>query len=178
MVSPSSTPPTRPRVIGFSGHRHLAHPGTGQAITDALAALCGSEGRPPLSALSSTAIGADFLFLEACEQLRVPVEILLPFPVEEFARDFTPEEWKTAEAHLARAAQTRIFSGEERPGAYLTCGKAIVKGCDLFMVLWNGEPAAGVGGTAELVAHARELGRPLLWIEAQTLEIRRERFPV
>lgn len=36
--------------------------------------------------------------------------------------------------------------------------------CDVLLALWNGKPAAGQGGTAEIVHYARQKGCPLFWI--------------
>jgi hypothetical protein len=45
---------------------------------------------------------------------------------------------------------------------------------DLLVTFWDGEPSRGRGGTAEIVAYARELGRRLIIVDARTLAVRRE----
>jgi hypothetical protein len=51
-----------------------------------------------------------------------------------------------------------------------------VNECDVLLVLWDGEPARGKGGTADVIAYARELGKPLVLVDAATFAIRRENF--
>ncbi|PMX86640.1 hypothetical protein C1X43_34300, partial [Pseudomonas sp. GW460-C3] len=60
--------------------------------------------------------------------------------------------------------------------AYLDCGIETVNACDVLVALWDGEPARGRGGTAEIVTYARELGQPLIVIDPATTEVRRENF--
>ncbi|MGD1032644.1 MAG: hypothetical protein ABSA05_16060, partial [Opitutaceae bacterium] len=62
----------------------------------------------------------------------------------------------------------------EREDAYLDAGMETVHGADIVLAVWDGEPARGKGGTADIIAYARDLGRPLLIIDAQTLAVRRE----
>jgi hypothetical protein len=44
-----------------------------------------------------------------------------------------------------------------------------------LVAVWNGQVAAGKGGTGDVVAHAREHGRCVVWIQAETGEITWER---
>jgi hypothetical protein len=51
-----------------------------------------------------------------------------------------------------------------------------VSGSDVLMAVWDGQPARGKGGTAEVVEYARALGKPLILINPATLEIQRENW--
>ena len=51
---------------------------------------------------------------------------------------------------------------------------ATVDGSDVLIAVWDGEPARGRGGTAEVVAYARSLGKPVVLIDSNTLEVTRE----
>jgi len=85
--------------------------------------------------------------------------------------------WRRGEALLGRAETVTVTTtGGDREEAYLNCGVETVNACDVFLALWDGEPARGRGGTAEVVAYARELGRPLIVIDPATGETRRENF--
>src|SRR5262249_19847988 len=55
-------------------------------------------------------------------------------------------------------------------------GMETVNHCDLLLAVWDGEPARGRGGTAEIVAYAREIQRPLIIIDSKTFQVRRENF--
>jgi polyphosphate kinase 2 (PPK2 family) len=49
--------------------------------------------------------------------------------------------------------------------AYLAAGRWIVDHADRLVAVWDGRPARGRGGTAEVVAYARHRGVPVtvLW---------------
>ena len=51
-----------------------------------------------------------------------------------------------------------------------------VNGADVLIAVWDGQPARGKGGTADVVDYAKSLGKPLVVIDAVTLEVRRENF--
>jgi hypothetical protein len=51
-----------------------------------------------------------------------------------------------------------------------------VSECDVLLALWDGEPARGKGGTADVIAYARALHRPVIIINSVTLEVTHENF--
>jgi hypothetical protein len=147
----------RVRTVGFSGHRHLQNPEAVAAVLRSeLAALRKEEGE--LIALSSIAIGADTLFAQEVLRAGIKWIVVLPMPKELFREDFTPEEWAVAEDLISKAVEVRTLLGTERPGVYVDGGKAVVDESDCLFAVWNGKPAAGPGGTAEVVLHAQRLG--------------------
>ncbi len=176
MTTPSTQLPLF-HVVGFTGHRQLA--GEAKAagyLREALAALRG-EAAGEWIGVSSAAAGSDLLFAEAVVEAGFSWEAVLPLPAIDFQKDFRPEDWRRAEALLARAETVKVTAtGGDREEAYLNCGIETVNACDVFLALWDGEPARGRGGTAEIVAYARELGRPLIVIDPATGEVRRENF--
>ncbi|MGA3170721.1 MAG: hypothetical protein ABSE62_06875 [Chthoniobacteraceae bacterium] len=164
--------------IGFSGHRRLADPDKALAALDAELRKLHGQAAAHLVGLSSLAIGGDQLFLRACRAVGIPYEVRLPFPAEEFSKDFDPPDWQAALDLRKTALASR--EGEmkgARPEAYLDCGLEIVDECDLLVVVWNGLKAAGVGGTGEIVDYARRLQRPLIWIHSETFEVKTENLP-
>jgi hypothetical protein len=148
------------RIVGFTGHRHLQNPeAVAAALRSELAAL--RKAACELIAISSVAIGADMAF--AGEVIRAGIKwiVILPMPREFFREDFTPEEWARAERLIAQAAEVRILRPNERPQAYVDGGKATVDDSDCLFAVWDGKPAQGPGGTAEIVAYAQKLGRQI-----------------
>lgn len=164
-------------VVGFTGHRQLADPdGVARAIATVLAELK-RESPGEWIALSSAAIGADVAFVRAALDLGLGWEALLPLPVVDFERDFTPEEWAEVKALLARAEHLEVAAEPgSREEAYLTGGFEVVNKCDVLLALWDGLPARGKGGTADVVAYARAMGRPLVIVNPDTKVVRRENF--
>jgi len=149
------------KVLGFSGHRHLGKP------LDVAAALTGEikarvDSGTALAAVSSVAAGADMLFAEAILAAGLPWTVLLPMPKTLFREDFQSSEWARAEKLIAQANEIRTLEGTQRPQAYVDVGHVTVDACDILLAVWDGQPAAGPGGTAEIVAYALSLGRPVI----------------
>lgn len=168
---------SRPFVVGFTGHRRLKdEKALAQVLREVIASLQRDAGRE-LVGRSSIASGADTLFAEACLASNMKWIALLPFPEAEFKKDFADADWKRARALLDRAERIEISSETaERPRSYLDCGLATVDGADLMVAVWDGKPPRGLGGTAQIVEHARSVQKPLLLISPDGLEVKRERF--
>jgi hypothetical protein len=62
---------------------------------------------------------------------------------------------------MARAVEVRALEGTERPQVYVDCGRATVDASHYVFAVWDGKPARGPGGTAEIVAYAQKLGRQI-----------------
>jgi hypothetical protein len=164
-------------VVGFTGHRQLPdEAGVAKVMREVLAGLKSEPGVEWL-ALSSVAAGSDMLFARTALSLGLGWEAILPLPPAEFRRDFDDGAWREVETLLGEAEQVRVIGNRpEREDAYLDGGMEAVNHCDVLMAVWDGEPARGRGGTAEIVAYAREMGRPVIIINARTLAVRRENF--
>ena len=158
--------------IGITGHRRLddetAWQWVRRAVTDAIA----RSGRP-FAALSSLAIGADQLLASVALEHDGTLEVVLPFPGyrERFADE---QEARRYDALLSRAATIEVLvpqASDEQ--SYLAAGKRIVDRSDAMFAVWNGQPAADVGGTADVVRYARELGRRVTVFDPVTRTVHR-----
>lgn len=172
---PVAVPLPQFHVVGFTGHRQLRDPDAAAAgltaALDRLLALAPGE----WIAVSSAAAGSDLLFARMARERGMAWQALLPLPEADFRKDFTEAEWRTAEALLGSAETVTALAGaDSREEAYLDCGIETVNACDVLVALWDGEPARGRGGTAEMVMYARELSKPLLVIDPDTGEMRQE----
>lgn len=164
-------------VIGFTGHRQLADASAVERVLrEELGRLRGERGVEWLT-LSSIAAGSDVLFARTALALGMGWEALLPLPPTEFRRDFDEKSWPEVETLLGEAEHVRVIAERtHREDAYLDCGMETVNHCDVLLAVWDGQPARGRGGTGEIVGYAREMGHPILIIDAQTLAVRRENF--
>ena len=164
-------------VVGFSGHRQVADPeGVAKAIHAALRALQ-AEAPGEWLALSSVAEGGDQIFVGQSLAIGLSWHAILPLPKAEFASDFAQAEWQRVEGLLSRAEHVRVITENgTREDAYLDCGLETVNGADVLLAVWDGEPARGKGGTADVVGYAKSLGKPVIVIDPATLEARRENF--
>lgn len=165
------------RVVGFSGHRQISEaPLIAAALREELARLRASSPDEWI-ALSSVAEGSDQLFVEAACSLGLSWHAVLPLPRTDFAKDFSPAGWTQVEALLAKAEHVNVINENgTREDAYLDCGIETVNGADVLLVVWDGDEARGKGGTGDVVAYARSLGKPLVVVDAVTRLVHRENF--
>ncbi len=164
-------------VVGFSGHRTVENPA---AIAGAIRAALESlrqDASGEWLALSSVADGSDQIFVAQARALRLSWHAILPLPRAEFAKDFSAADWAAVETMLAQAEHTRVITENgTREDAYLDCGMETVNGADVLLAVWDGQPARGKGGTADVVAYALSLEKPVVIIDAVTLAVRKENF--
>ncbi len=169
-------------LVGFSGHRlglnqELIRP----ALTAVLAEMKQQAVRAggTVELYTSIAEGADTLCVEAARALNLPVHLLLPLPDAEFSRDFTsPESWQRSRAEIEHARMrpgrdsVHLVPGEStRPECYFNQGIHMLDAVDVLVAVWDGTNARGMGGTAEMVNHARAIGIPVIWIEPKTAAV-------
>ena len=122
-----------------------------------------------LTVVSSLAEGADRVVARVGLELDVPLDVVLPLPDKDYRQDFADAHSKAAYDRLCRAATSiSVLSGTdptERSDAYAAAGRQLLARADVLLAIWDGEPARGGGGTAQVVGWARELNVPLYWIE-------------
>ncbi len=157
------------------------------AVTaDARARAAYDMNYPPLfRAISPLAVGADRLFAKAALAYGFQLEVPLPFAQSEYEMDSpgTVEEFRSL---LAQASQNVLVldggynsllkRGEPDPlrdASYEAVGRFVVRNSDLIIAIWDGKPANGRGGTAEIVKFATEHAVPVLWFPADGVGERR-----
>ncbi len=122
---------------------------------------------PQLHGVSSLAEGADQLFAAHVLAAGGTLEAILP--CEDYASSLATDNGRVRLAELRRAAGTVITLPFPEPSeqAFLAAGQAVVERCDHLFAVWDGRPARGVGGTADVVAYARARGCPVtvLWVD-------------
>jgi len=165
--------------IGITGHRDISpdHHGLATEIANAVEYIVQRlaadpdrirSGETALTAVSSLAEGADRLV--AREILKYPgsrLEIVLPLPPADYCQDFTSaasvEEFEELRKRHHATTDTMPAAGS-RGQAYELAGHAVVDRSDALIVVWDGKPARGRGGTAEIYAYARRWQVPILLI--------------
>ncbi len=176
-------------TIGVSGHRNLPDDSEGlvRAIDQTLVEIERSFPSQSYSILSSLAEGADRqIVARAFELLSARLIVPLPMTVMEYARDFKAESSRQEFAQfLARADQViELLPLPSRDAGYLSAGLYVLDHCGVLITIWDGLPARGTGGTGQIVAQARLIGKPVAWIKIDQapgndprFEIIYERFP-
>lgn len=154
-----------PFRVGVTGHRDLGDEATAGLVAGRCKAILQKAlaEHSEVHTLSALAEGADTLFAEVALELGIPLEAITPF--ERYAEDFEGQARERYERLLAQARiEHRLPHAKRSDEAYLAGGLWVVDHCDLLVVVWNGQPAAGKGGTGDVVDYARRMGRPYIHI--------------
>lgn len=138
------------------------------AIDRAGDARSAEAARVRLQLISPLAEGADRILAEVALAQGAELVALLPFARQDYARDFQDAASRgTFHALLAEAVEVvepAAGSPRDRAAGYAAVGAAVVARSDMLIAIWDGEEASGAGGTAQVVAHARGTGLPVLWL--------------
>lgn len=167
-------------MIGVTGHRWNRIVGSAASkLSEALQRLFTSinEAAPDVRITITTGMaeGAD-LTAALARPPQWRLEALLPLPPEgwraHLAKNATGEPGK-AVAELDAALSGNGVGLEMLPSVdgrpdYENLGNVLVRRSDLLIAVWDGEPGLP-GGTGSVVAHARDLGKPMfrLWPDAE-----------
>ena len=173
--------------LGVTGHRSIGdEPAVARAISRLLGRLSDTLAHQDVAPLSWTIVsplarGADRLAARAIlDEKGGRLEVVTPFPLHEYRKDFSGgADIEEFEQLLARASHVHeigslpvgpaVVAGEplDRDAAYLRAGEEMVDACEMVLAIWNGRPAAGPGGSADIVAYALHQQRVVLWIHAE-----------
>ncbi|VVM39975.1 hypothetical protein PS662_02895 [Pseudomonas fluorescens] len=190
------------QVFLFSGHmidtadRAVPRfPADKEAIAAAsiAAALDRFGGGPGDLALAQGANGGDLLFLEACQQRGIRLQLMLPLPEPEFIeRSLLPscggEQWRDRYCELKRHLHTapRIMPDElglppesspekvadpfERCNLWLLFSALAWGGSKVrFICLWNGSGGDGPGGTSHMYEEMKRRTGRVAWLDTRDL---------
>ena len=159
--------------IGFSGHQQLGSEATVAFASQSLHELLttyreqAQARNQELLVYSALAPGADQVFVKTALELDIPIEAVLP--CAQYEEIFTSAEalsdYHSLLVRCRRIHQLPAHACSDE--AYLEAGHWIVEHCDLLMLVWNGYPAAGRGGTADVASYARLLRRPFIHIHTR-----------
>jgi hypothetical protein len=179
---------TSPLRIGVTGHRvppklpEKAEAPLRDQIDRLFAAFIVAEGKATrdLIIVSSLAEGSDRIVSEAGLAAGFRLEAVLPFNRSEYMRDFETEaSRKEFEQLLTRASDIFELDGasDQRPRAYEAAGLFMLANIDLLIAIWDGQPAAGIGGTEAIVNRAIADGLFVAWIEPIHPHANKTSFP-
>lgn len=149
--------------IGCTGHQRLS-PATRRDVAAAIADALATEADDDLTGLTSLAEGADQVF--ALLVLAAGGRLHAVIPSQGYEQSFAStlaRETYMALLGLVSGNTTLPFPAPAED-AYLAAGHAVADGCDILIAVWDGQGAAGKGGTGDIVAYARERGIEVLVI--------------
>lgn len=142
--------------LAISGHRGLPG-GTEQLIAAAVRAELLRYKPADLVGITCLADGADQIFARAVLDVGGRLDVVIP------ARRY--REGLPAESHagydelLAKASSVHeLPHTESTEQAHMDASRCMLERADALLAVWDGEPARGHGGTADVASLARELG--------------------
>jgi hypothetical protein len=144
--------------IAITGHRGLPS-AIADAVDKAIRARL-TEYAPDVTGISCLADGADQIFARAVTDLGGRLEIIVP--ATEY-RDGLPDEAQPEYDQLLdrAAAVRRLPFTESTSQSHMTASKLMVDDADELYAVWDGKPARGFGGTADVVTYARDHQTPV-----------------
>lgn len=153
--------------VAVSGHRGLS-PATEALVEQALRAELVDNGQP-LTGISCLADGADQLFARVVLDLGGRIEAVIP--AAEY-RDRLPQAAHAGyDALFARASAVhRCDFDESTSESHMAASDHMLTIADRLIAVWDGQPARGFGGTADVVDAARRRSLPVtvIWPEGAT----------
>lgn len=159
--------------IGVTGHRAFDGRPAALAAATRIAAAARERSDTPLEVWSSLAEGADRMVVAAVRAADPEARLVavLPLASDDYRTDFGPLAAAEFDRLLASAAEVQVTGPDAdgahagtRESAYARAGRVVAEAANLLVAVWDGEPARGHGGTAEVVAAARRLGREVVVI--------------
>jgi hypothetical protein len=155
-------------TIGVSGHQSLAADRTTWIKDNFRKALIDHHASKGVSCLAA---GTDQLF--ALTLLELGLELDVVTPCDNYQSVFSDVTSKSLYSDLYDRASGHYRLPFTSPSeeAFLRAGERVVDLSDLMLFVWNGKPAAGLGGTADIVKYAASKNVPFLHFNPVTLNV-------
>lgn len=154
--------------LGITGHRGLSAEAE-RAVRDVLGDELRKYDPAELLGVTCIADGPDTWFAEAVLEGGGRIEVVVP--AEQYREALPESHHATYDKLLARAAEVHHTGMRESTSqAHMTGSEILVGLVDRLVAVWDGQPARGYGGTADVVAYARRTGVPVdvVWPEGAT----------
>ncbi len=160
-----------PVTVGVTGHRDLKDPDVVRAeLQQQFAMIQNRLPSSPLYAISALAEGADRIFAQVAIEMNWELHVVLPMRPDLYRDDFATEASKKEFDTLCRSAKTCVVMPTVVPGTedriteaglyrnlqYASAGIYLAQRSHILFALWDGQPAVGLGGTAQIVSFRRE----------------------
>jgi hypothetical protein len=146
-------------VVGITGHRVLPR-AVEQLVDAALRDAVGRYTDDELVGVSALAEGADTLFARAV--LDAGGSLVAIVPARGYRAALPDAHRPVFDALLARAVRVIALDfADPTDAAYMNAGLRMLDEIDLLVAVWDGQPARGFGGTAQVVDAAEERHLPV-----------------
>ncbi|MEU1787686.1 hypothetical protein ABZ553_17735 [Streptomyces sparsogenes] len=142
--------------LGITGHRGLPAE-TEQLVREALKEEIQRHAPEGLVGVSCIADGPDAWFAEMVLEAGGVLEVVVP--AERYRDGLPAEHHRPYDELLSQAAEVHRTGMEESDSRAHMAGSEILVGVvDELIAVWDGQPARGYGGTADVVAYAERTG--------------------
>jgi hypothetical protein len=149
-------------IVGITGHRQLSDPTLWHWVQIELSKFVTGLS-PPLTGVTSLAIGADQLFAETVLMVGGAIKAVIPFA--SYADTFDGDDRVRFERLRATSASTEVLEcTASREACYLAAGRRVVDLSELILAVWDGQSSKGLGGTADVVHYAIQSIKPVIHI--------------
>ncbi|MGC0416504.1 hypothetical protein [Embleya sp. AB8] len=154
--------------IGITGHRGLTG-NLAEEVRACLHALVETRNPAELVGISCIADGPDAWFARAVLEVGGRIEVVVPAAAY---RAGLPE-WHHDEYDALLAAASQVYGTgfrESDEQAHMAGSEILVGLAEHLVAVWDGQPARGYGGTADVVESARRMGTPVqvVWPKGAT----------
>jgi hypothetical protein len=144
--------------VGVSGHRGLEEPTVSlveHRVRSLLAPMAGQ-----LVGVSALADGADQIFARVVLEMGGALEVIVP--AEEYRAGLPAAAHAEYDRLLAAARTVTALPYQESSSeSHMAAARRMLDGVDRLVAVWDGQPARGFGGTADVVREAEERGIPV-----------------
>ena len=151
--------------VGITGHQKLRDPADWSWVEASINKIL-TQCPLPLVGITSLAMGSDQLFANLILQQSGSIEAIIPF--QGYEATFEEHERQKFTQLLNKASRIEILNKKQsNEESYFEAGKRVVDMAEILIAVWDGKPAAGLGGTADVVGYAAQKQKRVIHINPE-----------
>ncbi len=150
--------------LGITGHQRLPTAEAWEWVRHELARVFEQQETSGVEAYSSLAVGADQEFARIAIDHGAHMRVVVP--CSGYEGTFKTQDELALYRYLLSKASSVDLLDYPQPSeeAFMAAGKKIADTVDRLVAVWNGEEAAGTGGTDDAVAYALSRQTPVIHV--------------
>lgn len=161
-----TTRKSKTMILGITGHQYLQDPTKWVWVEKEMRTIISKK--KDLVGVTSLAVGADSLFADLVLEYGGKLYVIIPFI--DYALEF--KESKDLIKYNKLLQQSHKIDVQEskksKEDAYYSAGKQVVDISQEIITVWDGRPAAGLGGTGDIVKYAELQDKSIYHINPET----------
>ncbi len=150
-------------TVGVTGHQDIPDRAKSYIRSRLRAAV--KKSSAPMTGVSSLAAGADQMFASLVVQSGYELHVIIPCRDYESTFSEPHDLWMFNYLMSQATEKETLPYNEPTEEAFLAAGQRMVDLSDTVLAVWDGKPAKGKGGTADIVDYALRHGKGVvrLW---------------